>query len=369
MSLINEIYQEKYQKIFVTGGAGFIGSCLIRNLLTRTKSKIFNLDKISYSSDLSSINKTIKKSNIDRRRYEHLKVDLMSNEDLCELVNYANPDLVFHLAAESHVDRSIDSPKPFIKNNVLGTLNLLDSINKHYQNLNQTRKKNFRFINISTDEVFGSLKDDDLLFNEGSQYDPTSPYSASKASSDHLVNAWFHTYGLPVITTNCSNNFGPWQFPEKLIPLTITKALSKQKIPIYGDGKNIRDWLFVEDHVEALLKISFLGKLGHKYCIGGYKELTNLEMVECICQKLDIIKPLNFSYKELIHFVKDRPGHDFRYAIDSHKIHKEISWEGNTEFTKALEKTIIWYLENQSWCKEVLENAGYFGERIGLKNN
>ena len=369
MNLIKNVYQERFPRVLVTGGAGFIGSCLIRKLLTTTDCRIFNLDKLSYSSDLSSVNKTIKEFQIDKKRYEHFKVDLVNNEDVKKIINFVNPDIVFHLAAESHVDRSIDNPKPFIKNNIIGTLNLLENTNKYYQKLNQSRKNSFRLINISTDEVFGSLKNDDLLFNESSQFDPRSPYSASKASSDHLVNAWFHTYGLPTITTNCSNNFGPWQFPEKLIPLTISKALSKQKIPIYGNGKNIRDWLFVEDHVEALIKISFLGKLGHKYCIGGYKELSNLELVESICEKLNILRPLNSSYKELINFVKDRPGHDFRYAIDSNKIEQEISWKGNTDFSRSLEKTIIWYLENQEWCKEVLQKSGYLGERIGIKNN
>jgi len=362
-------YQERFSNVLVTGGAGFIGSCLIRKLLKTTKSRIFNLDKLSYSSDLSSINKTIKDFQIEKERYEHLKVDLTNFEDLRKTIEYSNPDLVFHLAAESHVDRSIDNPKPFIRNNIDGTLNLLDIINNHFQNLNLSRSNSFRLINISTDEVFGSLKKDDQLFNEKSQYDPRSPYSASKASSDHLVNAWFHTYGLPTITTNCSNNFGPWQFPEKLIPLTINKALLKQNIPIYGDGKNIRDWLFVEDHVNALIKISILGKVGHKYCIGGYNEVTNLDMVESICEKLDILRPLNYSYKELIKFVKDRPGHDFRYAIDSHKLEHDISWRINTDFTSALEKTVIWYLDNQLWCKEVIKKSGYDGERIGINNN
>ena len=368
MNSIKNVYKERFPRVLVTGGAGFIGSCLIRNLLKITKSKIFNLDKLSYSSDLSSIDSTIQKFQIDQKRYEHLYLNLENVDDLNKGIKIADPDLIFHLAAESHVDRSIDTPKPFIKNNIIGTLNLLESTNNHYQSLSDIRKKSFRLINISTDEVFGSL-DSDGLFNEKSQYNPTSPYSASKASSDHLVNAWFHTYGLPTITTNCSNNFGPWQFPEKLIPLTIFKALSNQSIPLYGNGKNIRDWLFVEDHVEALLKISFLGIPGQKYCIGGSKEITNLEIVENICKNLDILRPINFSYKELIRFVADRPGHDYRYAINSRKIEEEISWKSNTEFSSALEKTIIWYLENESWSKEVLKKSGYYGQRIGIKNN
>ena len=368
MNSIKKIYQEKYQRVLVTGGAGFIGSCLIRELLKTTNSKIFNLDVLSYSSDLTSINSTLKEYEINQKRYEHLLVDLKNFEDVNKAINYSNPDLIFHLAAESHVDRSIDNPKPFIKNNIIGTLNLLEISNIYYQNLSESKKNGFRLINISTDEVYGSL-DNMSLFNEESKYNPTSPYSASKASSDHLVNAWYHTYGLPTITTNCSNNFGPWQFPEKLIPLTINKALSKQNIPLYGDGKNIRDWLFVEDHVNALLKLSFLGKLGNKYCIGGYKELTNLEIVESICEKLDILRPINHSYKEFISFVKDRPGHDFRYAIDATKIEKDISWKAKTKFSIALEKTIIWYLNNQSWCEKVFKKSGYKGERVGLQNN
>ena len=368
MNSINNKYKKRFPRVLVTGGAGFIGSCLIRKLLKNTNSKIFNLDKLSYSSDLTSINSIINKFQINEKRYMHSQVDLRKFEDVEKIINYSNPDLIFHLAAESHVDRSIDDPNPFIKNNILGTLNLLETANNHYQNLTETRKDSFRLINISTDEVFGSLSNQGL-FNESSQYNPTSPYSASKASSDHLVNAWFHTYGLPTITTNCSNNFGPWQFPEKLIPLTIIKALSKQNIPIYGDGKNIRDWLFVEDHVDALIKISLSGRLGNKYCIGGYKEITNLEIVENICEKLDFLRPLNHSYKEFITFVKDRPGHDYRYAIDSRKTEKELSWKSNTVFSEALEKTTIWYLNNQYWCKKVLNKSGYQVERIGLKAN
>ena len=367
MNSIENVFKDRFPRVLVTGGAGFIGSCLIRNLLKTTKSKIFNLDKLSYSSDLTSIYSTIQKYQIDQKRYEDLHVNLENVNDLNKVIKISDPDLIFHLAAESHVDRSIDTPNPIIKKNIICTLNLLETTYDHYQKLSDFRKKKFRLINISTDEVFGSL-DSNGLFNEKTQYNPTSPYSASKASSDHLVNAWFHTYGLPTITTNCSNNFGPWQFPEKLIPLTIFKALSNQNIPIYGDGKNIRDWLFVEDHVYALLKISFLGKPGQKYCIGGFKEITNLDMVESICDILDILRPINHSYKKFIKFVADRPGHDFRYAVNTQKIEEEISWKSTSEFSSSLEKTIIWYLENESWCKDVLKKSGYFGERIGINN-
>jgi len=362
---IPEIFQNKDLNVLITGGSGFIGSCLVRKLLKESKVNIFNLDKLSYSSDNTSIANTIKSlNNTTENRYCHHRVDLMDFERTNEIIQHSSPDLIFHFAAESHVDRSIDSPKFFVENNIIGTLNLLESIRIHYEKLNKKRKNLFRLINISTDEVFGSLGATGL-FNESTKYDPTSPYSASKGSADHLVNAWFHTYGIPVITTNCSNNFGPWQFPEKLIPLTIIKALSNKTIPIYGNGKNIRDWLYVEDHINALIKVSHIGEIGEKYCIGGFKEKTNLEIVEIICKKLDVISPSNYSYKRLIKFVADRPGHDFRYAIDSKKISEHLSWKVNSSFSEALDITVNWYVNNQEWCRKVLKKANYSGERIG----
>ncbi len=365
MKNLPKIFQDKNINVLITGGAGFIGGCLVRKLIKESRVNIFNLDKSSYSSDHTSIDLTIKEfSKKTDHRYNYLEVDLTNFQRTKEIIKYCNPDLVFHLAAESHVDRSIDDPKFFVENNIIGTLNLLESLRVHYKKLNQKRKNLFRLINISTDEVFGSLGSRGF-FNESTRYDPTSPYSASKASADHLVNAWFHTYNIPVITTNCSNNFGPWQFPEKLIPLTIIKALSNNPIPIYGNGKNIRDWLYVEDHINALIQVSLSGKIGEKYCIGGYKEKTNLEIVESICDRLDEIKPRSFSYKKLINFVSDRPGHDFRYAIDSKKISHLLSWEVSTSFSESLNKTVDWYVRNQEWCKNVLKKGNYLGERIG----
>ena len=368
-NIITERFQNKNFNVLITGGAGFIGGCLVNTLLKESKFNIFNLDKLSYSSDHTLIDNTLKKYNKQvENRYHLFEADLLDFQKINEIIQYANPDLIFHLAAESHVDRSIDSPKNFVENNIQGTLNLLESVRKHFEKLNKERKNQFRFINISTDEVFGSLGSKGF-FNESTRYDPTSPYSASKASSDHLVNAWFHTYGIPTITTNCSNNFGPWQFPEKLIPLTIIKALSHNPIPIYGNGKNIRDWLYVEDHINALIKVSLIGEIGQTYCIGGYKEKTNLEIVESICLKLDVISPSNYSYKKLIKFVADRPGHDFRYAIDSKKISEQLSWKVNSSFSESLDKTINWYVNNQKWCWEVLKKGKYSGERIGRINN
>ena len=365
MNLDKDQFQERFPRVLVTGGAGFIGSCLIRKLLENTESNIYNLDKLSYSSDLTSINLTIKKFNIDSKRYKHFQIDLINSEDIKKVINSCNPDLVFHLAAESHVDRSIDNPKPFIENNIIGTLNLLENTNNYYQNLKESRKKSFRFINISTDEVFGSLNYDDSLFNEKSQYDPRSPYSASKASSDHLVNAWSHTYGLPTITTNCSNNFGPWQFPEKLIPLVILKALNLEEIPIYGKGENIRDWLFVEDHINALLLVASNAKIGSCYCIGGSQELTNNKIVLKICELLDNIKPWKKPYSELISYVNDRPGHDLRYAINAEKIKKDFGWLPKSNFNDALERTVKWYLNNLGWCEKIKLKSGYHGQRLG----
>ena len=332
-------------RILITGGAGFIGSALIRKLLKYSKFTIFNLDKMGYASDLSSIQDTIFSLDIEKeKRHRLLKVDLTNISDTISAVNYANPDFVMHLAAESHVDRSIKGPEEFIRSNIFGTFNLLEAVRNHYNELNPMRKETFRFLHISTDEVFGSLGDEGM-FNESTKYDPRSPYSASKASSDHIVNAWHHTFGIPSLITNCSNNYGPWQYKEKLIPKIIFNALNNKEIPIYGNGENIRDWLFVEDHVNGLIKVLLEGKIGEKYCIGGNQEKNNNEVVNNICELLDKRQPRDISYKSLISYVKDRLGHDKRYAIDSSKIKSELNWQPKYTFEQGLDTTVLWYLE------------------------
>ena len=347
-------------RILVTGGAGFIGSWLIKKLLDTTPSKIFNLDKLSYASDLTLINKSINSAN-----HYLLNVDLINKRELKIAIKRSNPDIIFHLAAESHVDRSINDSTPFIESNIIGTFNILEIAKEHWQNLDKERRDKFRFLHVSTDEVFGSLGKKGR-FNEKTAYDPRSPYSASKASSDHLTSAWFHTYNFPVIRTNCSNNFGPYQYPEKLIPLIITKALQNKEIPIYGDGKNIRDWLYVEDHIEALLLVINKGAIGKNYCIGGNNEKTNIEIVTKICNKLDDIYKIS-SHKNLIKFVEDRPGHDRRYAIDSNLIKEELDWEASHNFEEALDSTIEWYIKNNDWIKKIQSKNSFKDERIGTK--
>ncbi len=358
---LHKLFSDR-KRILVTGGAGFIGSCLIRRLLKDKSLTIFNLDKCGYASDLSSI-----ESLFPGDRHKLLRVDLVNPEETNLAIRKADPDFVFHLAAESHVDRSIDSPDTFIKSNTLGTFNLLEAVRCHFERLSKERQSHFRFHHISTDEVFGTLGEIGR-FSETTPYDPRSPYSASKASSDHFVNAWHHTYGLPIVLTNCSNNFGPWQFPEKLIPMVIIKALQGKEIPLYGDGSNIRDWLFVEDHVDALLLAATCGKVGESYCVGGYGERSNKEVVHDICSLLDIRQPRKSSYKNLIHFVKDRPGHDHRYAIDSTLINKELCWQPKHNFQEGISITLDWYLENLDWCNKVFKKSGYLGERLGKVN-
>ena len=331
-------------RILITGGAGFIGSAVIRRLLQDSELIIFNLDKMGYASNLSSIQDTILSLGLGKEdRHRLLKVDLSNNLETISAINYANPDLVMHLAAESHVDRSIKGPEEFIRSNICGTFNLLEGIRNHYENLSSKRKETFRFLHISTDEVFGSLGKSGT-FSESTKYDPRSPYSASKASSDHIVNAWHHTYGIPTLITNCSNNYGPWQYKEKLIPKIIHNAISNKKIPIYGNGENIRDWLFVEDHVTGLLKVLFEGKIGEKYCIGGNQEKSNNMVVNKICELLDKIEPKKISYKTLISYVEDRLGHDKRYAIDSSKIKSDLNWVPKYSFDEGLKITVLWYL-------------------------
>ena len=275
------------------------------------------------------------------------------------------PEIIFHLAAESHVDRSIDNPSDTIKSNIIGTFNLLEAARKYWNKLNPDKQNSFRFIHISTDEVFGSLKSQGF-FNEITRYDPQSPYSASKASSDHLVKAWNRTYGLPTIITNCSNNFGPWQFPEKFIPTIILKSINNEAIPIYGKGGNIRDWLFVEDHINALMSVAINGKPGINYCIGGNTEINNLRLVNIICEILDQLKPKKTNYKNQISFVEDRPGHDFRYAINTEFISKELLWKPKYNFDEAIKVTIEWYLNNINWCNSVMRNSSFYGQRLGI---
>ena len=349
------------RRILVTGGAGFIGGAVVRRLLADSTAQVFNLDKIGYASDLASLEALPQAA----ERHTLLRVDLTDAAATAEAVQQADPDLVMHLAAESHVDRSIEGPAAFIDSNVSGTFQLLQAVRAHWEQLPAKRRAGFRFHHISTDEVFGSLGPTGR-FSETTPYDPRSPYSASKAASDHLVSAWHHTYGLPVVLTNCSNNYGPWQFPEKLIPVVILKAISGEPIPLYGDGANVRDWLYVEDHVEALLLAATQGQLGRSYCVGGHGERSNKQVVEAICTLLDQLIPGGAPHARLITPVADRPGHDRRYAIDPSRISSELGWQPRHRFEAGLEATVRWYLEHQGWCSQVRDRAGYGGGRLGV---
>lgn len=345
-------------KILVTGGAGFIGSTLIRHALSKGHS-VLNLDALTYAACDGSL--------VDIEKNEHyffVKMDICDKERLTNIFAEQQPDVVMHLAAESHVDRSIDCPSDFINTNIIGTFNLLEVSRYYWEEKN--RPKSFRFHHVSTDEVYGSLLDDPCtLFTEETPYNPRSPYSASKASSDHLVRAWHETYGLPVLVTNCSNNYGPYQFPEKLIPVVILNALAQKPLPIYGDGSNIRDWLYVGDHADALLRVLQEGQVGRTYNIGGNNEFTNLQLVKTLCAILDRLSPRGSGiYEELIHFVSDRPGHDARYAIDAGRIKQELGWEPSVSVEEGLEKTVRWYLENVDWWRPLLEKNGV-GQRLG----
>jgi len=348
-------------KIIVTGGAGFIGSALIRHLVKNTDCEVMNLDKLTYAGNLASL-----KEVEDSPRYHFAKLDICDAEGVATLFAGFQPDSIMHLAAESHVDRSIDDPLCFVRTNVLGTANLLQCALAYWRTLPEDRKAAFRFQHISTDEVYGSLGTEGL-FEETTPYDPKSPYSASKASSDHMVRAWGHTFGLPVLISNCSNNYGPYHFPEKLIPLVILNALDGKPLPIYGKGDNIRDWLYVEDHAKALYLINGKGVPGETYNIGGRNERTNLEVVQTVCRILDDLKPkASGSYSDQIVFVADRPGHDRRYAIDADKLRNELGWNPEENFDTGIRKTVAWYLENDWWWRPIRENK-YSGERLGNK--
>lgn len=346
-------------KILVTGGAGFIGSAVIRLAIARGHS-IVNLDTLTYAACLDNVASVAKHPN-----YAFEKVDIRDRTELDAVFSRHSPDAVMHLAAESHVDRSIDGPVDFIETNVNGTFHLLEAARSYWQG--NGRPTTFRFHHISTDEVFGSLPSDKaVLFTENTPYDPRSPYSASKASSDHLVRAWHETYGLPIILTNCSNNYGPYHFPEKLIPLVILNALADKPLPIYGDGSNVRDWLYVEDHADALLLAIKKGAVGRSYNIGGENERTNLEMVQTICAILDRERPRDSgAYAELIEFVPDRPGHDSRYAIDPSRIRDELGWRPSVTVDQGLKKTVRWYLDNKDWWRPLLDRPGV-GQRLGV---
>jgi len=345
-------------KILVTGGAGFIGSAVVRLAIARGAS-VVNVDAVTYAACLNNV------ANVaDHPNYAFEQVDIRDREALVDVFSTHTPDAVMHLAAESHVDRSIDAPADFIETNITGTFNMLEAARSYWQA--QGRPVTFRFHHVSTDEVFGSLGRTGM-FNEATPYDPRSPYSASKASSDHLVRAWYETFGLPIVLTNCSNNYGPFQFPEKLIPLVILNALMGKPLPIYGDGENIRDWLYVEDHADALLLVLEQGAVGRSYNIGGENERTNLELVKTLCAILDRLSPRDRgSYTELITFVTDRPGHDTRYAIDPARIRDELGWRPSVTVEGGLEKTVHWYLDNQDWWRPLLNRSG-FGQRLGTK--
>ncbi|MCI3880023.1 dTDP-glucose 4,6-dehydratase [Acinetobacter higginsii] len=349
-------------RILLTGGAGFIGSAVVRHIIKNTSDEVLNVDKLTYAGNLESLKE------IDQDpRYHFQQVDICDSDSLTEIFKYFQPDAVMHLAAESHVDRSIDGPAEFITTNIVGTYTLLEVTRKYWLQLDEEKKASFKFHHISTDEVYGDLEGTTDLFTETTSYAPSSPYSASKASSDHLVRAWHRTYDLPTVVTNCSNNYGPYHFPEKLIPLVILNALDGKALPIYGKGDQIRDWLYVEDHAKALYKVVTEGKVGETYNIGGHNEKQNIEVVKTICEILDELKPQNNhqSYETLITFVKDRPGHDLRYAIDAAKIAKDIGWKPEETFETGIRKTVEWYLNNLEWCRRV-QDGSYQRERLGV---
>ncbi len=354
-------------RILVTGGAGFIGSAVVRHLIDTTEHEVLNLDKLTYAGNLESLASIATNS-----RYEFVQADIGNQPTVSAVLQRFAPHAIMHLAAESHVDRSIDGPSDFIQTNIVGTYSLLEATRAYWQALPGDERAAFRFHHISTDEVYGDLHGVDDLFLETTPYAPSSPYSASKAASDHLVRAWQRTYGLPVLITNCSNNYGPYHFPEKLIPLVILNALAGKPLPVYGDGLQVRDWLYVEDHARALFKVVTEGKVGETYNIGGHNEQKNIDVVRSICALLEELAPQRPAgiahYADLITFVKDRPGHDLRYAIDAGKIERELGWVPEETFQSGLRKTVQWYLDNLQWCRRV-QDGSYQGQRLGMTDH
>mgnify|MGYP001323560598 CR=1 FL=1 len=350
-------------KFLITGGAGFIGSQVVRTLISVTGHHVLNLDKLTYAGNLDSLAAVSASS-----RYSFVQADICDRPTVDRAFSNFQPDVVMHLAAESHVDRSIDSPDDFIQTNVVGTYQLLEAARAYWSSLDKTKQANFRFHHVSTDEVYGDLDGMDSLFTEHTQYAPSSPYSATKASSDHLVRAWGRTFGLPIILTNCSNNYGPFHFPEKLIPHTVLNALAGKPIPVYGTGNQIRDWLYVEDHARALLLVALKAEVGETYNIGGHNEVKNIDVVCYICDLLEELRPAKptgiAAYRDLITFVADRPGHDVRYSIDARKIEKDLGWRPKETFESGLRKTVLWYLENQEWWTKLLDDR-YQLKRLG----
>jgi dTDP-glucose 4,6-dehydratase len=354
-------------KLLITGGAGFIGSAVIRHIIDNTEHSVINVDKLTYAGNLESLG-SIK--NNSRYAFEH--IDICDANEIKRVFNTHQPDMVMHLAAESHVDRSIDGPGEFIQTNIVGTYVLLEEARDYWSNLEGDKKDRFKFHHVSTDEVYGDLKGTDDLFTEETSYAPSSPYSAAKASSDHLVRAWQRTFKLPTLITNCSNNYGPYQFPEKLIPLIILNALKGKELPIYGNGRQIRDWLYVDDHAKALLHVALTGEISETYNIGGRNDLQNIDVVKTVCGILDELVPSKHDgidrYEQLIAYVGDRAGHDVRYAIDATKIDKELNWTPNETFSTGIKKTVEWYLKNKTWCEHVQDGSYHQGERLGMVN-